>query len=184
MLAKDNVKYAIVENGFVTMIFDSDMIKEWDESVIHAVEIPEARTDIKVGSRYDNISKSFLEKGLEELKSESIATINLIFESEVEALKGNVSKSEIDTWVSQLREAKEFLTNPKANTPLLDNLSKERNTDKKTLSNKIIEKNNVYHEKVGKLVGYRQALEKAIKAVSTKEELDKIEYKSPLIDTI
>ena len=51
MLAKDNVKYAIVENGFVTMIFDSDMIKEWDESVIHAVEIPEARTDIKVGSR-------------------------------------------------------------------------------------------------------------------------------------
>lgn len=181
MKAKENTNYAVIYNNEVTQIFSGNDIKEWNDDDIQAVEIPQGK-EVAVGSKYDSITKQFVELNLDELKSKLLDSINFYFEREVRYLQGDVTQSEIDSYVTQLREAKEYQANPKASTPLLSQIAKERAMDIKKLVEKVLSKNAIYNEKIGRLIGHRQKLEKQIEAAKSKEELESIKYISPFIN--
>ena len=181
--AKENTLYAIIINGEVSQIFNGNDMKEWDESSIHAVEIPKDKEDeIAIGTKFDTLTNTFKELSLEEAKANLLSLINFFFEREIGYLQGDVTQGEVDTWSEQLREAKEYNQNPKATLPLLTQIAKERNMDIKTLASKIITKNTEHNEKKGKLIGYRQKLEKEIQSVKDLESLKKIQYISPFAE--
>lgn len=176
--AKDNTKYAVIVNGKVAQIFDSTEIKEWDENTINAVEIPQ-NENISINDGYDSITNTFQKKSLEEIKAQFLENVNFLFEREKGYMQGNVAQGEIESWVTQLREAKELKANPKAQTPLLTQIAKTRNMDIKTLADKVIAKNVAFNEKLGQLIGNRQKLEKEIQNAKDLESLEKIKYISP-----
>ena len=181
MLAKDNVKYAILNHeNKVSGFFTSKEIKEWNEDTINAVEVPKDREEeIAIGARFDTITNKFAETSLADYKQRFLDLILTSFEIEIKGLQGDLSEEEIRTWNDQLREAKEYKANPKATTPLLTQIAAQRSMDIKTLADKVISKNTEYLDKAGQLIGYRQNLEKQIEACKDIESLKKITYKSP-----
>ena len=92
-----------------------------------------------------------------------INCINKEFESSISKLYEDIPNVEVSTWERQEAEAKLFLENPEANTPLLDSICSSRGDNKVELANKIVLKATLYIEELGKLIGKRQTLVKEIK---------------------
>lgn len=178
MTAKANTNYAVIVNNEVAQIFNGNDIKQWDEKAINAVEIP-SDLEVEIGTKFDSVTNSFVMLTLEEVKQRVLSMINFYYEREVGYLQGDLTQSEIETFNTQLKEAKEYKANPKADLPLLSNIAKTRNIDIKVLADKIISKSNALNEKLGILLGYRQNLQKQIEATNDIDTLKKIEYVSP-----
>lgn len=182
MKAKKNTLYALIENNIVTHKFDSTQLKEWDENAITAIEIPNGK-NVEIGTRYDENTQSFIDKTLQEQKESMIDRINFLFEREVSYMQERIPESEKSSYETQKREAESFLNDENADTPLLSEIAKQRNMDKKLLAEKILEKNKIYTERLAKLLGYKQNLIKQVENTQTQTEIDNIKYISPLNDT-
>lgn len=182
MKAKKNTLYALIENNVVTHIFDSTQLSEWDENAITAIEIPKGK-NIEIGTRYDANTQSFIDKTLQEQKELMADRINFLFEREVSYMQERIPQSEKSSYEMQKKEAESFLNDENADTPLLDELARQRSMDKKLLAQKILEKNKIYTEKLAKLLGYKQNLIKQVENTQTQTELDNIKYISPLNET-
>lgn len=179
MLAKPNFKYAIIQDNKVAQIFTIDEIKEWSENDVEVLELPQD-SNVFIGQEYDRVHNKLVELTLDKAKSNLLSNVDFLFAREMEYLKGQIPPQEADTYEAQFKEAQSFKLDSKAQTPLLSQISKERNMPLDTLVDKVISKNLEYKEKQGKLLGYRQKLQKQIESCNSFNDLDSIKYVSPL----
>jgi hypothetical protein len=66
------------------------------------------------------------------------------------------SKEEIETWSVQLKEAELFLQDNSADTPFLNTLIKGRDVSLNELATRIVNKNDIYLEKVSAILNQQQ----------------------------
>lgn len=111
-----------------------------------------------------NEDGTFIELTNEHLKPFMMETANHEFESAVEALIAGIPKDEQMTWTKQEEQARAYLKDSAAITPLLDKILEQRTkfTSKTELAEKIVEKADMYESAVGELIGKRQAIEDSI----------------------
>ena len=95
-------------------------------------------------------------------KSYLLSKANADFETAISSLTSSIPTSEISTWTKQEQEARAYLLDSNAPTPLIDAICLTRECDKSYLVSKIIEKADAYAVAVGTLTGIRQKLEKEI----------------------
>lgn len=82
----------------------------------------------------------------------------------------NASTLEAESWIIQKQEAKEWLTYGNTDghiTPLLDYIASERGLDKTQLANKILEKSEIYQDKMSHLLVEMQILLKKFEDCSS-----------------
>ena len=118
-----------------------------------------------------NKTKALLEK--KTLKLQEIITN---FEQSLGQLANSYPQLERESWPQQEKEARAYLADPTASTPLLDALSAARGITKDTLAQKIVVKADQYTQAAGALIGKRQALEDAIDAATTITEVEAIKW--------
>lgn len=179
MKAKDNVKYAMIEGNEVIQIFTKSDMPAWNESAIHAVEIPQNEA-VEVGFFYDAVTNTFTPPSIEDLRDKKFSQLFYYFEREVQYLRGNKTIAEIESWEMQAQEAENYLQNAQANTPILDEIAQKRGIEKSQLARKVLENNRAYKASYGKLLAYQQALRKQIQNAQNAQELSAIIYESPL----
>jgi len=102
--------------------------------------------------------------------------INGAFDAAMNTLIGSYPEREISSWPQQEKEARAYLADPAAVTPLLDALSTARGVTKDALAQKIVAKADAFAAAAGALIGKRQALEDKINAATTIEELEAIKW--------
>ncbi len=95
-------------------------------------------------------------------KAYLLSKANADFETALSGLTSSVPTSEISTWTKQEQEARAYLLDSNALTPLIDAICLARECNKSYLVGKIIEKSDAYAVAVGTLTGVRQKLEKEI----------------------
>lgn len=177
--------YALIQNGIVATIISGKEVSEISDHLL-VVEIPSG-IDVYIGMTFDMVSKSFIEPSLEAMKANKLAYINDCAQSEATYLRNTLcsSNEEIYSWDWQEREAKEYQDSKgAAMTPILKSIAEKRGVTLESLVEKILTKNNEYKERLGKIIGYRQVLEKQIEAAESKEALEAIKYTSPLLDEV
>lgn len=108
---------------------------------------------------YNEDGTANLEKEQADGKAKALADISNEYEAQVKELTAGVPESEIKTWTKQELEARAYLADTQAPTPLIDALATYRGVDKVYLVSKIVEKADAYAVAVGQLTGLRQKLE-------------------------
>lgn len=108
------------------------------------------------------ISTAFRELTNAELLPYILKDINKEYEDAVRKLTIDTPDSEKQTWLKQESEARAYLSNDMALTPLIDAVCETRKCTKEYIVNKIIEKADAYAVAIGRLTGLRQAKEKEI----------------------
>jgi hypothetical protein len=99
---------------------------------------------------------------IDQLKSEKLKQFNAAAEREIQALISTYPPSEVTSFHKQENEARAWLADDTAATPLLDSLATTRGMDKATLVNKVIAKADAFARTSGKIIGKRQKLEDAL----------------------
>lgn len=109
------------------------------------------------------------------LKAIKKAEINAHYENTAQAiLVSQYPPSEAQTWSIQEKEAKEWQTNPQAQTPFLTQLAKSRGIERDTLALNVLNKAKAYTTELAKLTGRRQKCEDEIQAAQDISTLDSI----------
>lgn len=108
------------------------------------------------------ISITFRELTSAELLPYALKDINKEYEDAVRSLTIDTPDSEKQTWLKQESEARAYLSDTMALTPLIDAMCETRKCTKEYMVNKIIEKADAYAVAIGRLTGIRQAKEKKI----------------------
>ena len=112
------------------------------------------------------------------LKAKKLQQINEALESALSQLRVEYPESEIMSWTKQETEARGYILDPLANTPMIDLISDARGIDKTLLVGKVIEKSDAYSAAVGMAIGRRQMLEDQVNKFKVGQEkaLDKIKF--------
>lgn len=105
------------------------------------------------------------EPSLEELKGIQSENINIAFEKAIQEVTSGYPTSEVKSWSKQETEARAYLANNNADTPLINALASSRSVDKADLVERIIAKADLFADISGTLIGRRQALEHALDAL-------------------
>lgn len=107
-------------------------------------------------------------------KHARLEMVNAAFEAAMSQLVAGYPEREISSWPRQEKEARAYLADAAAPTPLLDSLSAARGVSKDIIAQKIVEKADAFAKAAGALIGKRQALEDAINAATTTAELEAV----------
>lgn len=114
------------------------------------------------GDYYKHYNADMTVDMVEESKVDKVQAKNKIdsdFEKSIKAITIGVPESEIQTWTKQELEARAYILDNTASTPLIDALCTARGVPKDYLVAKIIEKADAYAVSVGQLTGLRQKAE-------------------------
>ena len=84
-------------------------------------------------------------------------------------------QTEIESFYRQEKEALAKQANPKAETPMLEQIARVRGVPLDLLIEKVIEKSSQFAVKIGVIIGQRQAFEDRLLATKTLEELAALE---------
>jgi len=120
--------------------------------------------------RYDSAAGQFVPDDVAVLsrrKEKQALEVNTSFELAMGELVTGYPEREIASWPQQEKEARAYLADPAASTPLLDALAAARGVTKDALAAKIVTKADQFAAAAGALIGKRQALEDAINAAQT-----------------
>ena len=109
-----------------------------------------------------------------QLRKIVLAKINEACESGISALQDGYPPGEVLSWSKQETEARAWVVNNDASTPLLDSLSAARSIDKADLVGRIIDKADAFALFSGALIGKRQALEDALNALPADATVEQI----------
>ena len=91
------------------------------------------------------------------VKREKIAAIiRKKYATAINVVSSEYSREEIDTWSVQLKEAELFLQDNSADTPFLNTLIKNRNISLSEIATRIVNKNDIYLEKVSAILNQQQ----------------------------
>lgn len=93
------------------------------------------------------------------LKQKKRLEINSAFEQSIQQITAGYPASEKSSWLKQESEARAFVANHSAPTPLVDHLSAERGIPKIELVTRILAKSDLFAAASGQLIGKRQRLE-------------------------
>lgn len=96
---------------------------------------------------------------ISELKQKKRLEINSAFEQSIQQITAGYPASEKSSWLKQESEARAFIANHSAPTPLVDHLSAERGVPKSELVTRILAKSDLFAAASGQLIGKRQRLE-------------------------
>lgn len=116
-----------------------------------------------------------------ELKTQKLREINARCESEIAAISAGYPVSEVMSWSKQETEARAYLANNAAATPLLDALAAARGITKADLADRVIAKADLFAQISGTIIGKRQALEDQINALpadATAADIDAIRWEA------
>lgn len=108
------------------------------------------------------------------IKPVLIKRVNAEFAKALDTVTDAYPMQEQQTWPLQEAEAKAYVADNTAATPMLDNIASLRGVDKDILVSKIIEKSNAFQTLTSKAIGYRQKLEDEINLVSSIEDVDTV----------
>ena len=138
--------------------------------------------DIQIGIKYDPLTQNFIHDDILTIRQKAMDYLNNITNIEISTLQKQFTMCllEIDTWDMQVKEALELQQKKKADTPILTNIANERGIEVSELAKKVLSKHQEYSQNLGKLLGYKQQLQKAIEQATTKEQILQINYISPL----
>ncbi|MBS6673458.1 MAG: hypothetical protein KH259_05050 [Haemophilus paraphrohaemolyticus] len=84
-------------------------------------------------------------------------------------------QTEIESFYRQEKEALAKQANPKAETPMLEQIARVRGVPLDLLIEKVIEKSNQFAVAIGIIIGKRQQFEDRLLALKTPEELTALE---------
>jgi hypothetical protein len=101
-------------------------------------------------------------KTLAVMRGHLLAQINASCETAMQEVKAGYPESEVLSWAKQEEEARAFMADELAATPLLDALATARGLDKSELASRVIAKADLFATVSGTVIGKRQALEDAL----------------------
>lgn len=113
---------------------------------------------------------------LDDLKAAKIVELNAACEAELSVLRAKYPESEVLSWDKQESEARAWVADNNAPTPLVDIMAAERQMDHAELIDRIIQKADQYTAMVGQVVGKRQWLEDQVALAQTEAELHAISW--------
>lgn len=99
-------------------------------------------------------------------KTDKLNELNSACQLELNALTSTYPQGEVSTFNKQETEARAYLSDNTASTPLLDALATNRNIDKNELANRVIAKSDVFSGASGAVIGKRQKLEDTLNGLS------------------
>jgi len=100
-----------------------------------------------------------------ELKQSKRTEINADFEKAMQHIVGSYPANEVSSWAKQETEARAYVANNSAATPLIDALAASRSVNKDELVTRIIAKADLFAGISGTLIGRRQGLEDDLDAL-------------------
>ena len=100
-----------------------------------------------------------------ELKQLKRLEINADFEKAMQQIVGSYPSNEVSSWAKQESEARAYVANNSATTPLIDALAASRSVNKAELVARIIVKADLFADISGTLIGRRQGLEDDLDAL-------------------
>lgn len=144
-----NKKYELVNY----MVNNSIVVDLADELVVDIEEW------LKTGVPTNNMEG---DQKVEYEKLRALKVVNREYEDSVAMLIDSTPGSERETWIKQETEARAWLLDNSAYTPVINGIMAGREIEKEWLVNKIIEKADLYAENIGVFMGIRQKKEKEI----------------------
>lgn len=165
--------YAQVVNNIVTNVIEGDPTGRFEP---HLVWTP-CKFTTKVGDiLIDAKNFEYKESDIDLTKEKNITydLITLVYRFLFDRLAVGYDKRERETWPIQIEEARQYLSDVEAPTPLLDALANRRYIDKKILAQRILGHNHVYRLKAGQITGDRQYLEDITAGSTSFEQLLRI----------
>jgi hypothetical protein len=108
-------------------------------------------------------------------RSAKLSAVNTECDSRMAVLVSGYPEREQQTFPKQEQEARAFIDDPNAATPMIDALALNRGLDKALLAERIIAKADAFAAYSGTMIGYRQKLEDQITSVTTQAQLDAID---------
>lgn len=101
------------------------------------------------------------------VKKQQLVKINAQCEQAIKTLTSTYPDGEVSTFDKQESEARAYLTDAAAPTPLLDALAQHRGMDKDELVSRVIEKADAFAAASGAIIGKRQKLEDALNLLTS-----------------
>ncbi len=109
------------------------------------------------------------------LKKKKLIEIKNNLESAVSGLKDNYGQTEIDSWETQISEAKIYIENKTNPTPNIDIMVNEGIESKDNFVNSVLENESVFKVIVFKAIGQRVAKSDLVKEIAENENLNNSE---------
>lgn len=113
---------------------------------------------------------------LEEARTRKLAELRQACDAATADLKAPYSDTERLTWERQERQARAFMDDNQAVTPLMDELAAKRGLERPEMAQKIITKANAFEAAAAEAIGTQQALEDVVKAATTVAEIEAVEW--------
>ncbi len=189
----DEMISQLIEDGYKLIVFDeyeekineetlentkepllSDEQKEKLEQCDKCKVVPSKELYIK--ENFEEPISEPIDDFIDMLKEYALSLINSKFEEAMDDIRKKYPQLEMLSWDNQEREARAFVADNNASTPLLDQISAIRNIDKTELANRIIAKADAYKTLVGQAIGKRQLLEDMIGMAASVDELKGIKW--------
>lgn len=159
--------YVITKNDMPYHVPNNDEFKEeWDKVHAYAIAHPEWVTEEQP---YTPPIPTF-----EEAKADKLIEINMAADKTMAALISTYPELEISTFDKQEAEARAYIADPEAPTPLLSALAKARGISMDELVKRVIAKADAFAAASGYIIGQRQALEDQLDTCKTLEEVQSI----------
>lgn len=173
-------KHILFINGALSARYDSE---------IHGDAIPVEAVEVSDQLFYQTINETdgawtlvdgeiiklpFPPPTKESLIANKRAEINAAFEQSMQQITNGYPPNEVSSWSKQEAEARAYIANNTAATPLIDALASSRSVNKAELVTRIIAKADLFAGISGTLIGRRQGLEDTLDALSptaTAEEI-------------
>lgn len=97
--------------------------------------------------------------------STKLSALRVACDMELAIIKDSYPESEVSTWDKQEAEARAFVANPDAPTPLLAALAAARGIAVSDLAARVVAKAGAFAAAAGSIIGHRQALEDQVVAI-------------------
>lgn len=160
--------YVITKNGMPYHVCSNveEFEEEWKAVNAYAKAHPECVTEEQP---YVPPVPTFKES-----KAAKLSEINKAADKIMAALISTYPDREISTFDKQEAEARAYMADPEAPTPLLSALAKARGIDMDELVKRVIAKADAFAAASGYIIGQRQALEDQLDTCKTLEEVQSI----------
>lgn len=160
--------YVITKNGFPYHVYPyaAEFAQEWDEVFAYAEAHPECVTE----------EQPYVPPvpTLEQTKAAKLSEINKAADAAIATLTATYPDREISTFDKQESEARAYVADATASTPLLSALAEARGISLPDLVERVLAKADAFAVASGSIIGQRQALEDRLDACTTLEEVQGI----------
>ena len=112
---------------------------------------------------------------VETVKVKKLEEVINLADKELESITGAYPHSEQLSWGKQESEARLWLADNTADTPLLDSMAQSRGVTKQEAVNRVLAKAVAFAQLSGAVFGHRQKLTEQVESTTTIEEVEAVE---------